>query len=282
MGVVGKIWDVVSCQRRSSGLDNCTLSPCVTMCYYFFGKCTQGWQLLNSGVPPANAEKSEGVPALSMEWVGMRDIFAVLQGYFECTFTRLKFQLRQKARQAPWTSWQLGLNLVQSWPSCNRSPWVLTWEANQKKKRKLLPKPWKKREMNFLRSSLLSLLWTSEEHWALCEDCKRNFFLARIRIGVEQRNEFEEALYIYTKAAVAYSACSKSAGQNCAACSHQQTIFRLSQEIYNFDASIWLNRSICNRCRTRHVYLPSSWWKEASRQRVVANAPDELHLDLYT
>ena len=84
MGVVGKIWDVVSCQRRSSGLDNCTLSPCVATCcnvsHYFYGKCTQGWQILNSGVPPANAEKSEGVPALSMELVG-RDFFAVLQGY---------------------------------------------------------------------------------------------------------------------------------------------------------------------------------------------------------
>ena len=47
MGVVGKIWDVVSCQRRSSGLGNPAM---IVFCNF-----------LNSGVPPPDAEKSEGV-----------------------------------------------------------------------------------------------------------------------------------------------------------------------------------------------------------------------------
>lgn len=49
------------------------------------------------------------------------------------------------------------------------------------------------------------------------------------------RNEFEEALWTYTKAAALSSA--------------QLKLFRgrASEEAYNYDASIWLNRSICNR-----------------------------------
>lgn len=60
-----------------------------------------------------------------------------------------------------------------------------------------------------------------------------------------KKNEFEEALYIYTKAA----------------------------EIYNYDASIWLNRSICNRKLEN--------WEDAATDAEIAQEIDPRNVKAY-